>query len=328
MAALAVMLFHFIYRYPAPNKPKDELIAYIFGYFPIHEFYIGEIAVYLFFMISGFVISITAIKCATVADFGYRRFSRLYPVYWGAIITMALTIVLFDSGKNLSIYQLLFNLTMLQEYFGVWPLASVFWSLTIELSFYILVAGVIGSGLMPYRRSLLLIWSLVIFLYGFYSIPNPIPWPIVRLLVLDYGHFFVYGIAVHELWKEKQSGAGNTDPFILLLILISIASSLIRYPAVVCVILLGVYALFYLAVMQKLVFLRNRTLVYLGGISYALYLEHSIIGPILMNHLALPRAIEIVAALITSLLIAVGLTRWVEQPSLKWLRVNRPAWAR
>lgn len=301
-----------------------ELIAYLFGYFPIHEFYIGEIAVYLFFMISGFVISITALNCTTMGEFAYRRFSRLYPVYWGGLIFMALTIMLFGAGRAISVTQMLFNLMMLHEYVHARHIAAVFWSLTVELSFYFLVACVIGLGLMPYRRPLLLAWSLLIFLYGFYSIPNPIPWPVVKLLVLNHRQFFIYGIAVYELWKAKQAETGVTDRFYLLLIAISIASCMVRYPAVVFIILIGIHALFYLAVMKKLAFLRNRLLVYLGGISYALYLEHSIIGPILMDHLALPRAVEIVAASIAALLAALALTSLIERPALGWLRRQLP----
>ncbi len=327
LAALSVMLYHFIYRYPAPNKPKAELIRYIFGYFPIPEFYLGLIPVYLFFMISGFVIFMTAEKCRSIAVFGYRRFSRLYPVYWGALIVMGLTLLLFGSGQEISPYQFFFNLTMFQEYFGVPHISGVFWSLTVELSFYILVAGVIGLGLMPYRKYLLLVWSLLIFFYGFYSIPNPIPWPVVHLLVLDYGHFFVYGIAVYELWKARRSAIDKTDPFMLLLILISTASSLIRYPAIAGIILLGVHGVFYFAVMQKLQFLRNSPMVYLGTISYALYLVHEVIGIAMMDYLALPRAAEVVATSAAALIIAMALTRWVERPTIEWLRINRPAWA-
>ncbi len=328
IAALAVMLFHFIYRYPTPTKPKNELIAKIFGYFPIQDFYLGELAVYLFFIISGFVISISALKCKTVAEFGYRRFSRLYPVYWSAVIVLSLIVLLLDGENNLSLLQVVANLTMLQEYFRLPHVSSVFWSLIIELHFYILVAFVIGLGLMKYRGILLVIWSVTVFLYGFYSIPNPVPWPIVRVLLLDYGHFFVYGIAIYQLWDSNQSGADKSNQLTLFLILISIASCLIRYPVTVNVILLSLYLLFYVAVMHSLPVFRNRVLVYFGGISYALYLVHQIIGPIVMRHIAMPRVVEIAVASAVAIIVATALTWWVERPALKWLRINRPDWAR
>lgn len=328
LAALSVVLYHFIYRYPIPAGPPRELIARIFGIFPIQEFYLGQLPVYLFFMISGFVIFFTASQCATAGQFCYRRFSRLYPVYWGAIIVMTLAIILFGGPYTIDPRKFFFNLTMLQGHLKISHMAFAFWSLTVELSFYFLVALAIRFGLMPYRKTILLIWSAGIFLYGFYDTPNPVPWPVVYLLVLDYGHFFVFGIAVYELWRAKNDGADAPDPFLLGLILISFASSIIRYPGIVAVLVLAIHILFYLAVMGRLGFLRNRALVFLGGISYALYLEHEVIGIIAMEQLALPRILEIGVALVIVLGVAVILNRAIEQPSITWLRKHQPAWAK
>ncbi len=327
LAALSVMLFHFFYRYPAPDKSKYDLITYLFGYFPIPDFYFGLIPVFLFFMISGFVILMTAEKCGAFAEFAYRRFSRLYPVYWGAVAVMCLAPWLLNGRVNIDLMQVAVNLTMLQDYFLQAPISGVFWSLTIELSFYFLVACTIGTRLTPYRKHLLMVWTLLVFFYGFYTIPNPIPWPIVKLLALDYGHFFIYGIAVHELWRAKRSRTGVTGGFVPALIILSLASCVIRYPVIVTLVLSGVYALFYLAVMKKLAWLRNPVLVYLGGISYALYLEHQVVGIEMMDFLNLPRGAEIAIASCVAIAVAAALTRWVERPSLAWLRVNRPAWA-
>jgi peptidoglycan/LPS O-acetylase OafA/YrhL len=327
-AALSVMLYHFIYRYPVPDTPRMETIVYLFGYFPMLEFYAGALPVYLFFMISGFVIFITASRCTSALEFGYRRFSRLYPVYWGAISVMVLTLWLFYGNEKISLRNIVVNLTMIQQYVGIPHVSGVFWSLTVELSFYFLVAFVIRTGLMPYRNYLLLAWSVLIFIYGFFPAPNPFPWPIVWLLVLDYGHFFVFGIAVFDLWSKKQSGIHKTDPVVWILIIISIASSFIRYPMVVCAIIMAFHAIFYLAVMEKVPPLRSPVTVYLGSISYALYLEHEIIGITLMEKLAIPRAGRIIIASAVALMIAALLTRWVERPSMEWLRINRPSWAR
>lgn len=325
-AACAVMLYHFIYRYPVPILPKDQLFAKLFGYVIIPEFYLGLLPVYLFFMISGFVISITADQCDTATEFAYRRFSRLYPVYWGAIVIMALGLFLLTDDGAVGPGRFFANFTMVQEYFGIRHISGVFWSLTVELSFYFLVAIAIRFGLMPYRKHVLMLWSVLILLYGFFTVPHPIPWPIVYTLVLDYGHFFVFGISVYELWRAKQRGDGKADSFYLLLILISAVSGWIRYPLAVCGILFVLQALFYLAAVGHLVALRNKILVYLGAISYALYLVHEVLGIIVMELLTLPRALEIIAAIVVCVGVADALTRWVEKPAMRWLRVNRPAW--
>lgn len=327
-AALSVIIYHYIYRYPVPDKSREKPLIYQFGYFPMPEFYLGTLPVYLFFMISGFVIFITASRCASALEFGYRRFSRLYPVYWGAICVMVLTLWLFYGSEEINLHRIVINLTMVQQYLGIPHLSGVFWSLTVELSFYLLVAFVIRTGLMPYRNYLLLAWSILIFIYGFFPEPNPFPWPIVWLLVLDYGHFFVFGIAVFDLWSKKQSGIHKTDPVVWILIIISIASSLIRYPMIVGAIIMAFQAIFYLAVMDKAPPLHSPVIVYLGSISYAPYLEHEIIGITVMDNLVIPRVGEIIVASAIALMIAALLTRWVERPSMGWLRINRPSWAR
>ncbi len=328
LAALGVLFYHFLCRYPVPDLPKDKLFFQLFGYFTIPEWYLGLMPVYLFFMISGFVIFFTAEKCKTVAEFGYRRFSRLYPVYWGAIIVLTITMLLNSSAPGVGIGQFLVNLTMIQEYFHVPHISGVFWSLSVELSFYFLIAAMIRLGLMPHYRYVMLFWSVLIFLYGFYSVPNPVPWPIVYILALDYGHCFVFGICVYELRRARMAGVKKTDWFILLLIAFSIASNVIRYPATITVMLTLLQVVFYIAATRSVPPLRNAILVYLGGISYALYLVHQVLGIVVMDMLALPRLIEIALALVVALLAAMALTNWVERPSMNWLREHRPAWTR
>lgn len=328
LAALSVVSYHYFCRYPVPPLPKDKLFFQLFGYFTIPEWYLGLMPVYLFFMISGFVIFFTAEKCKTAAEFGYRRFSRLYPVYWGAIIVLTIATLLNSQGKSISAGQFLVNLTMIQGYFGVPHISGVFWSLSVELSFYFLIAGMIRFGLMPCYKYVMLLWSLLTFVYGFFPVPNPIPWPIVHILALDYGHCFVFGVCVYELRRARIAGIEKTDWLVLLLIAFSIASNLIRYPATIFVILSILQVIFYIAATRSVPVLRNGILVYLGGISYALYLVHELLGILVMDMLALPRLLEIALALGVALLAAVALTNWVERPSMNWLRVHRPAWTR
>lgn len=328
LAALGVVYYHFIFRYPVPALPKDKLLFQLFGYFTIPEWYLGLMPVYLFFMISGFVIFITAEKCKTVAEFGYRRFSRLYPVYWGAIIVLTLAAFLNSKSQVIGVGQFIVNLTMLQRYLGVPHISGVFWSLSVELSFYFLIAGMIRFGLMPRYKYVLLLWSLLTFLYGFFPAPNPIPWPIVHILALDYGHCFVFGICIYELRRAKLAGIEKPDRLILVLIALSIASNIIRYPAAIVVMLSFLQGIFYIAATRTIPFLRNGILVYLGGISYALYLVHEPLGILVRDVLTLPRLVELALALALALLAAVALTNWVERPSLNWLRVHRPAWTR
>src|SRR3954454_2537178 len=77
LAALAVVLFHYLTRYDQIYTPRGDVP---FG-FPF-----GTSGVELFFVISGFVIFMTLARCASASDFLISRFSRLYPTYWAAVL--------------------------------------------------------------------------------------------------------------------------------------------------------------------------------------------------------------------------------------------------
>src|SRR5262245_36747926 len=120
ICALAVVLYHYTIRYDAlvgfsgvPN-PAFDLDASVdlrhWGMFPV----------YVFFIISGFVISMTLSRVKTVSEFALARFSRIYPAYWVAVIV---TTVAWQQRplfpNDIGPAGLAANLTMLQEFFYV-----------------------------------------------------------------------------------------------------------------------------------------------------------------------------------------------------------------
>ncbi len=73
-------------------------------------------------------------------DFVVGRFSRLYPAYWAAVIlTFTILSITSSPGKGPSWSKALINLTMLQVFFNVGDLDGVYWTLGVELSFYIIM---------------------------------------------------------------------------------------------------------------------------------------------------------------------------------------------
>ena len=110
IAAFAVLLFHYTTRYDQLyTQPGPPLFYFPYGYFGVN----------LFFMISGFVIFMTLNKTRYAVDFIVSRFSRLFPAYWVAIaLTYSIVAVLGLPGKEVSVRDLLLNLTMFQEFLG------------------------------------------------------------------------------------------------------------------------------------------------------------------------------------------------------------------
>lgn len=92
IAAMAVVLFHYTSRFGEVFEVEG------FGGAP---FQYGHLGVHLFFVISGYVIFLTISKCRTGRDFLVSRFSRLYPVYWGAMLVTILVAVFSFAGTEL-----------------------------------------------------------------------------------------------------------------------------------------------------------------------------------------------------------------------------------
>ena len=99
----------------------------------------------MFFCVSGFIIpySMTKYKKYTIKSFIISRLFRLYPLYWMSLI---LTLVVFLVFKlNFAVTEINFctvaaNITMFQQFLLTDDILGVYWTLQIELAFYILCA--------------------------------------------------------------------------------------------------------------------------------------------------------------------------------------------
>ncbi|MFG3099227.1 acyltransferase family protein [Streptomyces sp. NPDC048182] len=151
LAALAVVCFHFVGQAPHTmawiwGRPYQEVFPQAHGYFAF-----GRLGVELFFLISGFVICMSAWG-RSPRDFFVSRVTRLYPMYWAAIAVSTAVLYTVDTPFGRPDPRILFaNLTMLQKPLGVDDLDSVYWTLWPELCFYLTFAVVVWKGL-TYQR--------------------------------------------------------------------------------------------------------------------------------------------------------------------------------
>jgi peptidoglycan/LPS O-acetylase OafA/YrhL len=147
LAAAAVVLYHFTGRTTSAwGEGQAERLGGVGRWTGF-----GSLGPELFFVISGFVILMTAWGRPT-AQMVASRVARLYPAYWVAVLaTGALLLLVWPEGKAVTPHQVMVNLTMLQSAVGVDHVDGVYWTLWTELRFYLLL-GVLSLVGITRRR--------------------------------------------------------------------------------------------------------------------------------------------------------------------------------
>jgi peptidoglycan/LPS O-acetylase OafA/YrhL len=97
----------------------------------------GTFGVVLFFCMSGALIPEAHRRAGSERVYWTRRLLRIVPPYLAGVALAAVTI---PSGRPAASV-LVAHLTMLPDLFGIRPINSVFWTLEIELLFYLLISA-------------------------------------------------------------------------------------------------------------------------------------------------------------------------------------------
>ncbi len=156
VAALMVAAHHYVgtYRVNKPNsspwgRPVEEIFPSVF---PVATY--GWIGVEFFFVISGFVICMSCWG-KRPRDFFVSRVVRLYPAFWFAVLLTTAVLTVWPMVRPpLPHGEMLLNLSMLNEGFGVRGVDGVYWTLWSELRFYLLFLLLMSTGL-TYRKVVL-----------------------------------------------------------------------------------------------------------------------------------------------------------------------------
>ncbi len=109
-------------------------------YFFVFQIDFGRLGVYVFFLISGFLIpfSIKATGWPAAYDFLQRRLLRILPLYLTSI-PLGLTLEHWLQGGPVSLAMTLQNLLLIPNFFGNPFALNAYWTLQIELFFYLVV---------------------------------------------------------------------------------------------------------------------------------------------------------------------------------------------
>ena len=307
LAAAAVVVFHHLYYYPnhAASFARGLQAGASYGY----------LGVQLFFMISGYVITQSAMG-RTRGQFAFARFVRLWPAF---VICLGMT----TAAQHLTAHApdtrvVLGNLTMLPRLFGIPYVDHVYWSLMYEIFFYGAVAMLlVGSGDFFQR---LRVFTAVWLVLGFGGLAVEVP----KL----HAPYFAVGISVFLV-----RNAGNTiGDHALLAVSLAIAfvftviqgygmgdaafsaapstlsaefENRIRpQPWLSGVIVMAGAGALYASTIVKTGPRLSRVALALGGISYPLYLLHGSFGSILIDLAptdTIPLSILLVMSAITAI---------------------------
>jgi peptidoglycan/LPS O-acetylase OafA/YrhL len=268
IAALAVVLFHLTHRY-------DE-----FGLSPISVSW-GHVGVELFFVISGFVILMTAERATSLWEFIASRVARLYPVFWPAVILTAAVAALTE-GQRPWLMEVAANLTMVPLYLGHLYIDNSYWTLQIEIPFYIAVGTILLFGGIKTIEIWCAVWLVAATAFRLSGMSHDDPWE--SATALYYGQFFIIGITLYRFVR------GQAGSFTLVLLVGACLYSLLGVsrmthwdPMTYFFITVALTGLCWAAVTHRLPFLLSAPLLWLGAISYPLYLVHQRIGVNVMH---------------------------------------------
>jgi peptidoglycan/LPS O-acetylase OafA/YrhL len=198
LAALYVASFHFIGSNSLDHRHHP---AYYFpNLHPIAAY--GFLGVELFFLISGFVIGMSSWGRG-VGDFVTSRVVRLYPAYWLAVLVTAVVLLCWQlEAAPMQPNEVLLNLTMLHDPFGVRSASPAFWTLWVELRFYLLfVLFVVWRGC-TYRRVVIFCAVWVTASVFAPAIKSP---AYSQFVIPEYAPYFAAGITMYLMHRYRPN---------------------------------------------------------------------------------------------------------------------------
>ncbi|MGB3642225.1 MAG: acyltransferase [Rivularia sp. (in: cyanobacteria)] len=335
IGAVWVVLYHI-----SATRRLVELTTILPDWLENIAFKWGSLGVAIFFVLSGFVIAHSLrtafITPSYVGRFSLRRLIRLSPPYYVAII-LALGSALFSSvvkneaflpmNQSFSVGRLVAHLFYVQEFLGFKPFDNIYWTLNLEIQFYLIFCTLLGLAQWLNKSNNK--WGKAIVFVPAAILCATYPLGILEdnglgalfFFPLYYG--FLLGIFAYWCWQDKLKSI-----YFYLYAAILLAGGIAQSSGftITCVIV-SILLLEVGRANQMQHFLNWQPLQFLGRISYSLYLTHNIIvGTVLFlvfKFLKANLVTEItimVVAIFASLVFGAIMHELVEKPSIKLSR--------
>jgi peptidoglycan/LPS O-acetylase OafA/YrhL len=207
IAIFWVALNHYCFFW-APVGDGPDLLPYGDLLSGVYLAKFGQMGVYLFFVVSGVVITMSLDTTRSFAIFALRRLARLWPsMFLCATATFAVTSYFGPAELMRSLSEYLLSMTFVfPGHIGIvlgypdWQwLDGAYWSLWVEVRFYV-VAGVIWFTLRDWRLEMWAAFAGISgLLFGLGAMGNGLSDALSRMLFAAYQPYFSFGIALAAL---------------------------------------------------------------------------------------------------------------------------------
>jgi len=302
IAALSVCIFHFVLGH------GDYLNAYP-TLKSVSSF--GWLGVEMFFVISGFVIPYSMAKY----DYNFgkfwfflkKRIFRIEPPYLISVLVAFLllwasSIFLNKQDSDFSFTQLVLHVGYLNPFFGYRWIEEFYWTLGVEFQFYLFM-GLFYTLMFRNKKSFFLFLLLICI------------FPLLKdnyKTFLSYSTFFCFGFIAKAYFLKNinkiEAGLCTLVVFAACLYFFKVEQA--------------IAGLSTLAIILFLTDVANKPLLFLGKISFSLYLTHDIFGGRVINYLnKSSHQINPIFILCIGILFSIGVAyvfyRLIELPSIK-----------
>lgn len=280
LAILSVAFFHYTARLPQNYLGYDGLDW---------SFAQGWVGVHFFFMISGFCILMTLEKSKNTLDFIAKRFARIYPTFLICLMITYAFIVLYPIPESTELPKASFkdfvgNFVLGRDLGFRW-VSGVYWSLLVELKYYLFIAILFSFFKKPIL-SWLFFCAVGIVMYkmaGLFIEYSPKMTSVgqifeliaLRIFIVKEAAFFGLGMCFYRIYKEGCSIQiiGAVFCFFIFALLPN-SAEFKTIEIALFIAMIGLFSYFLWRPNTQI----PRPLLFIGAVSYPMYLIHEYFG--------------------------------------------------
>ena len=243
----------------------------------------GYLGVQLFFAVSGYLILLSTTN-RSAWQFAKGRIKRIYPLYWLAIILItAITFLPSLSKTHPGHLQFLASATMFPTAFNQGWVDGAHWFMLVEIQLYVFIIAVLMLRAGKYLPTIFPIWSIIIFIWYVFDLNRFNIWYLYGPFSFICGGAIIYSIKQWGWTPLRAAGlitavGGGLYSRVGSLGRLSEIRNTAYSATVVTILILVIFGLLLLTLSPKVSNLHIPGAIFLGAITYPLFLIHGRLG--------------------------------------------------